>query len=174
MECFLTLVMGLAVGTARAGVSFADPAGGWTYIYTGDQCATQFDACLDGKWHHYDAAAGGSDAWDGSAPGQMGAAGAKPSPGGAGIFTDGDTSFLRIQDPGDPRTAPGGGWADPSNRKITFLHNITSEVAKATTILDDGVTLSFRARIPTTPPLDPLYPANGATEALGDQRLQHP
>jgi hypothetical protein len=151
----------LAAGTAQAGVSFADPAGGWTYLYTGDQCATQFDACLDGKWHHYDAAAGGSDAWDGSAPGQMGAAGVKPSPGGAGIFKDGDISFLRIQDPGDPRAAPGGGWADPGNRKITFMHNITTEVAKPTTILDDGVTLTFRARIPTTPPLDPLYPANG-------------
>ena len=157
----LVLAMGLAVGTARAGVSFADPAGGWTYIYTGDKCLTPFAACLDGTWNHNDAAAGGSDAWDGSAPGQMGAAGAPPAPGGAGIFKDGDISFLRIQDCGDPRSAPGGGWADPGNRKLTFTHDISSEVAKPTTILDDGVTLSFRARIPTTPPLDPLYPANG-------------
>ncbi|MCX5644018.1 MAG: discoidin domain-containing protein [Phycisphaerae bacterium] len=158
---FLVMVTGLGAGTAWAGVSFADPAGGWTYLYTGDQCLTPFAACLDGKWHHYDAAAGGSDAWDGSAPGQMGAAGVKPSPGGAGVFKEGDIGFLRIQDPGDPRAAPGGGWADPGNRKITFTHNITTEVAKPTTILDDGVTLTFRARIPTTPPLDPLYPANG-------------
>ncbi len=155
---FLVVV---SAGTAQGGVSYGDPAGGWTYIYTGDQCLTPFAACLDGKWNHNDAAAGGSDAWDGSAPGQMGAAGSPPAPGGAGIFKDGDTSFLRIQDPGDPRSAPGGGWADPGNRKITFTHNITSEVPKPTTILDDGVTLSFRARIPTTPPLDPLYPANG-------------
>jgi hypothetical protein len=157
----LVLAMGLTGGSARAGVTYADPAGGWTYVYTGDQCLTPFAACLDGTWNHNDAAAGGSPAWDGSAPGQMGAAGAKPSPGGAGIFQDGDTSFLRIQDPGDPRSAPGGGWADPGNRKITFTHDISSEVANPTTIVDDGVTLSFRARIPTTPPLDPLYPANG-------------
>jgi hypothetical protein len=91
----------------------------------------------------------------------MGAAGAAPAPGGAGIFTDGSTSFLRIQDCGDPRSAPGGGWADPGNRKLTFTHNISSEVPNAATIVDDGVTLSLRARIPTTPPLDPLYPANG-------------
>ena len=63
----------VAAGTAQAGFSYADPVGGWTYIYTGDQCATQFDAALDGKWHHYDASSGGSDAWDGTAPGQMGA-----------------------------------------------------------------------------------------------------
>jgi hypothetical protein len=158
---FLVLAMGLAASSARAGVSFADPAGDWTYIYTGDQCLTPFAACLDGTWNNNDAAAGGSDAWDGSAPGQMGAAGAAPAPGGAGIFQDGDTSFLRIQECGDPRSAPGGGWADPGNRKITFTHDISKEVANPTTIVDDGVTLSFRARIPTTPPLDPLYPANG-------------
>ena len=67
----VVLAMGWAVGAARAGVSFGDPTGGWTYIYTGDQCLTPFAACLDGTWNHYDAASGGSDAWDGSAPGQM-------------------------------------------------------------------------------------------------------
>ncbi len=163
----LVLVMGLTVGAVRAGVSYTDPVGGWTYLYTGDKCATQFDAALDGKWHHYDNSSGGSDAWDGSAPGQMGAAGAKPAPGGAGVFQDGDISFLRIQDPGDPRNTPGGGWSDPSNRKITFLHDITSETPGPTTILDDGITLSFRARIPTTPPLDPFFPPNGASSAWG-------
>lgn len=151
----LVLAVGLAGGSARAGVSFADPAGGWNYIYTGDQCLTPFAACLDGTWNHNDAAAGGSDAWDGSAPGQMGAAGAKPSPGGAGIFKDGDTSFLRIQDPGDPRNAPGGGWADPGNRKITLTHDISKEVANPTTIVDDGVTLSFRAGFPRHLPWTP-------------------
>ncbi len=157
----LVLTVGLITGTAQAGVTYADPVGGWAYIYTGDQCATQFDAALDGKWHHYDAGSGGSDAWDATAPGQMGASPTKPSPGGAGIFADGDTGFLRIQDCGDPRDAPNGGWADPSNRKLTFAHNITSEVTGGTSILDTGVTLSFRARIPTTPPLDPVFPDGG-------------
>ena len=151
----------LVAGTAQAGVSYLDPAGGWTYLYAGDQCATTYNACLDGTWHHYDASSGGSDAWDGSAPGEMGTAPTKPGPGGAGIFTEGDTGFLRIQDCGDPRDAPDGGWADPSNRKITFAHNITTEVSNAASILNDGVTLTFRARVPTTAPLDPIYPDGG-------------
>jgi hypothetical protein len=147
------------MGTAQAGISYLDPAGGWTYLYAGDQCATAYNACLDGTWHHYDAGSGGSDAWDGSAPGQAGAAGVAPAPGGAGIFTEGDTAFLRIQDCGDPRDT---GWGDPSNRKITFAHNITTEVSNAASLLNDGVTLSFRARIPTTAPLDPIYPDGAA------------
>ena len=145
-------------GASQAGVSYLDPAGGWTYVYTGDQCATTFSACLDGTWHHYDAGSGASDAWDGSAPGEVGVSPSAPAPGGAGIFAEGETTFLRLQDCGDPRD---GGWSDPSNRKITLAHNITAEAANAASILDDGVTLSFRARIPTTGPLDPIYPDGG-------------
>ena len=149
----------LVVGTTQAGVSYLDPAGGWTYVYTGDQSISTYNACLDGTWHHYDAGSGGSDAWDGSAPGEVGVSPSAPAPGGAGVFTDGDTTFLRLQDCGDPRD---GGWSDPSNRKITFAHNVTTEVSNAATILNDGVTLSFRARIPKAPPLDPLYPDGGS------------
>jgi hypothetical protein len=150
----------LAVGAAFGGVDYTDPDGGWAYIYNGDQALPDFDAALDGTWDHFDAGSGGSDAWDGSAPGQVGSAGTGSAPGGAGVFTEGDTTFLRIQDCGDPRDA--GGWADPSNRKVTFVHDMAQEPGvDGTTILDNGVTISFRARIPTTPPLDDYYPDGG-------------
>jgi len=158
----LDLVGGLAV----AGVDYGEPDGGWAYVYTGDDAAPDATAALDGTWNHYDAGSGGSDAWDGSAPGDSGSAGTGNAPGGAGIFTEGETTFLRIQDCGDPRDA-GGGWAEPSNRKETFVHDMGQEEGiDGSAILDNGVTISFRARIPTTPPLDDYYPDGGtATEA---------
>ena len=73
---------------------FADPPGGWDLVYEGD-----VEPAMDG-WD-YD---NGSDAWDGSTIGVG-------RPGGAGVFTDGDDTFLRIQDTGNPGN-------DPSNRKI--------------------------------------------------------
>jgi len=53
--------------------------------------------------------------------------------------------------------------ADPgSNRKITFGHSITSDIGAAgNAILDDGVTISFLARLSTTVPLDDLHPDGG-------------
>jgi len=169
LVCFV-LTLSLTVGVASAGISYADPLGGWVYIYTGDKAATDATASLDGTWNHMDAAAGGSDAWDGSAPGQVGSAGAGSAPGGAGVFTEDDTTFLRIQDCGDPRDA-GGGWADPSNRKETFVHDLGQEAGvNGATILDDGVTLSFRARIPTTPPLDNYYPDGGSANVAWTTR----
>ncbi len=163
---WFVLALGLTTATAVAGVDYGEPDGGWAYIYTGDEAASVAAAALDGTWNHYDAAAGGSDAWDGSAPGQVGSAGTGSAPGGAGIFTEGGTTFLRIQDCGDPRDA-GGGWADPSNRKITFAHDLGQDAGvDGSAILNNGVTLSFRARIPTTPPLDAYYPDGGsATQA---------
>jgi hypothetical protein len=156
----------LTAGVAFGGIDYTEPEGGWAYIYTGDQALSDAAVSLDGTWNHNDAAAGGSDAWDGSAPGDSGTAGTGNAPGGAGVFTEGDTTFLRIQDCGDPRDA-GGGWADPSNRKITFAHDMAQEAGvNGLTILNDGVTISFRARIPTTPPLDDYYPDGGsATQA---------
>jgi len=167
--CF-GIAIGLTAPVAVAGVSYTDPAGGWTYIFTGDKVATQFDACLDGTWNHNDAAAGGSDAWDGSAPGQVGSAGTGSAPGGAGVFTEAGTTFLRIQDCGDPRDS-GGGWADPSNRKLTFCRDLGRDAGvNGGTILNTGVTLSFRARIPTTPPLDNYYPDGGTANVAWTTR----
>jgi len=151
------LVMILTAGIASGGIDYSDPEGGWTYIYTGDQAAADDAAALDGTWDHD----GGSDSWDGSAPGDSGAAGSGNAPGGAGSFTEGDTAFLRTQDCGDPRDT-GGGWGDPSNRKITFVHDLGQDAGvDGSTIVDDGVTISFRSRIPTTGVLDPYYPNGG-------------
>ena len=156
-------------GTASAGIAFADPPGGWTYTYAGDADAsgppdnTQGWTALDGTWSHEN----GSDETDGS---RLGAGVA----GGFQALTEGVTTFLRIQDPGDPRDY--GGVTDPSNRKIFFGHDITAEGASAT-ILNDGVTISFRARIATTPPLDDNQPDGGggivSYPAGGDGYVTH-
>lgn len=176
----LTLMSGLS---ASAGMAYPDPPGGWTYIYHGDQlivgpedpcgagnnnteplysvCPAAWNS-LDGQWSHQNE----SDEWDGSVIGgtlttNSGGWG-NNSPGGAMLNTQNGVSYLRMQSPGDPRDW--GYIPDTSNRKVFFTHDISSDVGatKAQTILRSGVTLTFRARIPTLakagPPLDPLYP----------------
>jgi hypothetical protein len=127
---------------------YAAPVGGWDYVYEGAQAdeGEAFSA-LDGTWDHDN----GSDSWDGTASGGAGA------PGGAGIFTEGTTNFLRIEDTGDPR---GQGFADPSNRKIFFGHNLATEGTTGN-VLSSGITLHFRTRLATTGPLDHSVPAGG-------------
>jgi hypothetical protein len=118
--------------SAQAGVSYADPVGGWRYSYEADAfiAGTVDDSCvggscpdgyglksstpdsLDGTWLHNQ-----GDKWDGSAPGDpLGDYHAPPAdpvgnprsgnqgiaPGGAGIFNDSGVSFIRVQDPGNP------------------------------------------------------------------------
>ena len=141
LACF-AFALSLGAGVAVGGIEYADPLGGWTYIYTGDSAA----ADLDGTWDHDN----GSDEWDSS---QIGVAGTEP--GGVSDLTEGNTNFVRIQDVFD--NDPGD---EPSNRKIYFGHDIGAEGAPDNIV--DAVTLSFRARIPTTPPLDPLN-GNAAT-----------
>ncbi len=53
---------------------------------------------------------------------------------------------------------------DPgSNCKIMFAHSITDDIGPwGDDILDQGITISFRARISTTPPLDDLHPDGGS------------
>jgi len=149
--CFV-LALSLAAGVAVGGVEYAEPLGGWTYIYTGDAGVPGADfTALDGTWSHDN----GSDEWDETEIGTG-------RPGGINILSDGDVTFVRLQDTGDPRDH---GQNDPgSNRKIFFGHSITEEIgAVGDTLLDDGVTISFRARISTTPPLDDLHlPGGGA------------
>ncbi|MEM9659298.1 MAG: hypothetical protein AAF961_13145, partial [Planctomycetota bacterium] len=133
------------------GQAFDLPPGGWAYIYNGDADANADDAALDGTWNHDN----GSDSWDGTAPGTG-------RPGGAGVFTEGDDTFLRIQDTGDPRDF---GQDDPgSNRKVYFTHDMGLDGASET-FLDDGVTLSFGAGVPTTGVLDDLHVDGGAPPA---------
>ncbi|PYI84586.1 MAG: hypothetical protein DME26_13000, partial [Verrucomicrobia bacterium] len=150
------------------GAVYPPPTNGWTYILDGQKDAPGEDelgfTSLDGTWSHNN----GSDQWDGSKLGGTlvsGATfGAGNAPGGVGSITENGVTYLRMQDPGDPRNY---GFPDPySNRKIYLGHDITAEGAPDT-LLDDGVTLSFRARIPTprntqTPP-DQLYLSGGTT-----------
>ncbi|MHC4660011.1 MAG: PEP-CTERM sorting domain-containing protein [Planctomycetota bacterium] len=131
-------VISLVFGTAQAGVEFLDPAGGWTYIYTGDAAT----GSLDGTWDHDN----GSDQWDESVIGAG-------RPGGVSALG----GYVRLQETGDPRNH---GMGDPgSNRKLYFGHSITSDIGTAgDAILDDGVTISFRARVATGAPLDDMHP----------------
>jgi hypothetical protein len=149
VSLFAVALVVMACGPALAGVSYPDPSGGWTYTYEGADAiagAGVFDS-LDGTWDHDN----GSDQWDGTGIGTG-------RPGGASALTADTTTYLRIQETGDPRDY---GMDDPgSNRKLFFGHDITSEGA-SDTILDDGVTLSFRARIATTAPLDDAHPDDG-------------
>jgi hypothetical protein len=155
----------LLLGVARSiAAAFPEPPGGWTYMYAGDQLQVGDPLALDGTWDH----GNGSDAWDGSEIGNYSMVpglgfGTKNAPGGASLGTQSDVSYLRMQDCGDPRDYDDAGqWDDPQSRKIYFGHDLTGDgVANPQTIMDDGVTLTFRARIPTLakagPPLDPLY-----------------
>ena len=152
----------LAAASAYCGVAYPDPVGGWTYIYNGDKDTfgnvNAFDS-LDGTWSKDN----GSASWDGS---KIGGAfnNTDNHPGGVMTITESNVTYLRIQDTGDPRDYPepggSGNYTDPSNRKIYFGHNIETD-GGSPTVLNDGITLSFRARIPTTNnttfPLDPLH-----------------
>ncbi|MGD8499722.1 MAG: LamG domain-containing protein [Phycisphaerales bacterium] len=143
----LILVLGLAAGVAVAGIDYGDPDGGWAYIYTGDAAA----ADLDGTWDHDN----GSDQWDES---EIGAG----RPGGVSVLSEAGTTYVRLQETGDPSDH---GMGDPgSNRKIFFTHDLTNEIDQS--VADEilsvgGITLSFRVRLPTTPPLDDMHPDGG-------------
>jgi len=154
LACIVT-IPGIASAPAVAGLAYSDPAGDWDYMFEGDGDAYVADGpgSLDGTWDHDI----GSSDWDGSAPGEVsGPPG--DAPGGAGVFTEGPYTFLRFQDAGHTRDF-NPGWSDPSNRRMAFAHDMGQETGvNGATILDDGVTLSFRIRIPTTGTLDPIYP----------------
>ena len=172
---FVVLAMGLATGVVYAGLDYPDPASGWGYVYNGWAANPAVTTSLDGTWDHKDAGSGGSDAWDGSS---IGMAGSKP--GGVSVLSETITSgtyltYLRLQDTGDPRDY---GMSDPSNRKLYFGHSITNEIgALGDAILDTGVTISFRARIPTSGLLDSLHPDGGGGitpyPAAGDGYVIH-
>jgi hypothetical protein len=111
----------------------------YTYTLEGDNgAAGEPDAnnSLDGTWGHDN----GSDAWDGSIIGEA-------APGGVSALVEDDTTFLRIQDTGDPRSY---GFSDPSNRKIYLTRLVPSNL--------DGTQIEFRIRLATTEPLDGLSP----------------
>ncbi|MBN1414269.1 MAG: cadherin-like beta sandwich domain-containing protein, partial [Bacteroidales bacterium] len=97
----------------------------------------------DGYWSHDN----GNDEWDGSGIGEG-------APGGISKIDN----YWRLQDCGDPTLM---GLADPNNRKLQGYCDLTNFGGTAT-MLNDGVTLHFVARIATDGPLDDLVNADGS------------
>ena len=118
---------------------YAPPDGGWAYAYNGEGVSISDAAALDGTWNHDN----GSDAWagDGRGPGNglLGGVGSA-----RGILT--------IED------AVVSGATSTDNRRFYFTHSFLQDSAttNASKLLDDGVTLHFRARLTPPAPLDPL------------------
>jgi len=102
------------------------------YAFEGD--------ALDDTWDHDN----GSDQWDGTGPGEG-------NPGGAVSLTEGDDTFLRIQDTGDPRDY---GMGDPGSNRKVYLTRLTD-------ISLDGLTIETRIRVATTGTLDDQHPDGG-------------
>ncbi|MEZ5326374.1 MAG: LamG-like jellyroll fold domain-containing protein [Verrucomicrobiales bacterium] len=128
--------------------SYVAPPDGWIYSYEGDLAANDPSEALDGSWSHEN----GSDAWDGEGIGDG-------APGGVSLITEGATTYIRLQDAGDPRAE----FPDPGNRKIFFTRDISEAFD---TPMDDGFTIYFRLRIATGAGLDDEYgvgpwPENG-------------
>ena len=150
--CLLVVVLSVITTSSMFSQRIYEaPTGGWAYDFdaaTAAPGAGGFTA-LDGTWNHDN----GSDEWDGSGLG--GTFGTGNRPGGISALVEDTTTFLRLQDTGNPTLH---GFADPgSNRKIYLGHSITAD-GFTTSILDEGVTISFRARVATSG-LDPQYPS---------------
>ena len=136
-----------------AQVAYTVPDGGWTYIYNGDElqaiegAVPEEDEMLDGTWQ-------GEGDWDLTAPGDS-----LGLPGGAVLIQETDLDYLRIQDAG---RAQDHGF-DKFNRKPAFVHVMSQEgITPADKILDAGITLAFRLKVPLddgSGPLDSLYMA---------------
>jgi hypothetical protein len=172
--------------SAIAGVSYLDPIGGWLYQLQGTAAPgvnglppgygpNTDGGALDGTWRHDQLGR-----WDGHAPGSaisnptdpagndptsVNSGPSGPSPGGVGFLTEDSTSYVRIQDVGDPALH---GWTQNSpatvghplreledtNQRLYFGHNMSQDPIPTQRLLDQGVTLSFRARIPNSGPLE--------------------
>lgn len=122
---------------SNAGIAYAPPPGGWTYVYTGDSAAgaprRQNQPALDGTWRHEVS----SDEWNGDPRGA-----AFPPRGGV----ESNNGVLTIED------AETTGSGNNNNRKIYFIHSIAQDGVTVNNLLDSGVTITFRARL--TPPDD--------------------
>jgi hypothetical protein len=170
------LACGLVAVTTpvQAGVSYQDPAGGWRYKLEGNTAIYNDGRIneIDGTWDSNQ-----TDRWDGS--GISDGIGAPypafgtpdspdgPAPGGVEARTDGSTTYIRLQDPGNPE--PHGYWQDPtdndddSNRRLNFGHRMSQDGSLDKLVLSNGITVSFRARIPNSGPLDNIYMPDGTT-----------
>jgi len=106
-----------------------------------------FDGTLDG-WDHDNKV----DKWDGSAPGEG-------NPGGLVALAEDDTTYLRIQDTGDPR--------DYGDTIPTGKTNYSLYLTQPTDFALDGAIIEFRARIATTGTLDAWRKDGGGMASTG-------
>ena len=122
--------------------AYPTPHAGWSYLYAGNAIASSQTAGLDGTWNHE------SDSWSGDG---RGAGNGLPG----GLSTS--SGILTIEDA--VTTTTGGTF---NNRRFQFTHNIGQETAvtNANTLLDDGVTITLRARL--TPATDPFMELTNA------------
>lgn len=118
---------------------FSPPQGGWTYSYGGNAVSNAGPNALDGTWNHDN----GSDSWSGDGRGT-----------GVGLLggVSSLNGVLTVED------AVVSGTSSVDNRRYYFTHNLLQELSASAgdAILDNGVTLSFRARLTPPPPADPL------------------
>jgi uncharacterized repeat protein (TIGR01451 family) len=121
---------------------YPTPQGGWVYRFAGNAAASSATAGLDGTWNRENSL----DNWAGDTRG----AGNGPI-GGISV----SNGVMTIED------AQTGGLGF-NNRRFYFTHDLAQEttVTNAGTLLNDGVTLTFRARL--TPPTDPLVELTNA------------
>jgi hypothetical protein len=117
-------------------VAFLEPSGGWTYVYDGVGLqgigTAKAAVALDGTWN----ANNGSCEWDGSLRGAgNGLPGGISSTGGILTVEDIDNSSGSL-----------------NNRKIYFEHSLAQDAAvvSPSTIVDSGITITFRARLSQT------------------------
>ncbi len=131
----LTLTSTLLLLTTGFSKDYLPPGGGWDYLFEGDGAAGSATEALDGTWNHNN----NSDQWDGTAPGTG-------NPGGISVVPvsgePGNSALLMV----DAVTTSGTN----NNRRFALTHDLASGEGVPEDFLDDGATIAFRMRLPTS------------------------
>ena len=131
----LTLPALLLFITSGFSKDYLPPGGGWNYLFEGNAAAGSATEALDGTWDHNNS----SDQWDGTAPGTG-------NPGGIAVVPvagePGNSALLMV----DAVTTSGTN----NNRRLALTHNLASGEGVPADFLDDGATIAFRLRLPTS------------------------
>ena len=131
----LTLTSTLLLLSTGFSKDYLPPGGGWDYLFEGDGAAGSATEALDGTWNHNNS----SDQWDGTAPGTG-------NPGGISVVPvsgePGNSALLMV----DAVTTSGTN----NNRRFALTHDLASGEGVPEDFLDDGATIAFRMRLPTS------------------------
>ncbi|MED5585180.1 MAG: hypothetical protein VYB61_02395, partial [Verrucomicrobiota bacterium] len=131
----LTLPATLLLIATGFSKDYLPPGGGWDYLFEGDAAASSAAAALDGTWDHNN----NSDHWDGTAPGSG-------NPGGIAVVPvagePGNSALLMV----DAVTTSGTN----NNRRFALTHNLAAGEGVPANFLDDGATIAFRLRLPSS------------------------